>query len=161
MMDVVLGTVAGGALAWVADKLRRFSVTSRGPNPWTLRAITNVLGIAFYIEAARAAVDGRLSSVFRSPDVNAKIPGASTTSRHMDGLAADIVPGKLLTVEAASRKLAALARQGLLGAVRTIIWEPTWVHIDWFAPGEARVSMKTRRNIPDTAGKPVYHEVAL
>ncbi len=159
MLGVVIGTAAAAG-AWIAAKLARYGATSRGANPWTLRAVINVLGIARHIEAARAAISGRLSSVFRSPDVNESLPGASKTSRHMDGLAADIVPGAPFTVESASRKIAALARQGLLGPVRCIIWEPGWVHVDWFAAGEARAPLKTRRNT-GTAAAPTYVEVTL
>jgi len=160
MLDIIIGTALGGAVEWLTDKLVRYSVTSRGQNPWTLRAFTNVLGIHRYIEAAVKVVNGKLSSVFRSPEVNESLPGASKTSRHMQGLAADILPGAPFSVESASRAIATAARQGKLGPVRTIIWEPGWVHVDWFAATEARSPMKTRRNT-GTAAAPVYAEVSL
>jgi hypothetical protein len=152
-----VGAVAG---AWATKVAIDFSVTSHGPNPWTLGALLNTLRIARHILAVRETIDGEVTSVYRSPEVNAKLSNASATSRHMEGLAVDCKPGGQYTVEAAARKVAARARRGELGPVRTVIWEPTWVHVDWFRVSEAHAPLVTRKAVGSGAGT-TYESVVL
>lgn len=156
---VLIGGVA--TLAGVgAVLLKRFSVTSMGENPWTLDAAFNVLRLAPHILKVRSAIEGSITSVYRSLEVNEKLSNASKTSRHMEGLAVDCKPGKAFSVEAASRKIAGMARRGELGPVRTVIWEPTWVHVDWFRVGELHTKLATRKAIGSGAAT-TYQTVEL
>lgn len=60
--------------------------------PSTLHA--NLRTLAVYLEAIRAelGVPLRITSGYRSPSYNAALPGASPTSDHVNGLAADFQP---------------------------------------------------------------------
>ena len=80
-------------------------------------------------------VGGSLNDAYRCPQVNAAVGGVAT-SYHQRGLAIDIHPGAGFTPESASRKLYAAAKAGQLGPVRTVIWEPTWAHVDYHDPAE-------------------------
>lgn len=122
----------GGAAA--AAVLARFAITSHGSNPWTMQGALNMLRIRAHIDAAVRLVDGRLSSAYRSPRVN-KIVGGADNSRHMMGLAADIVPSGNL--EAAHNLMWQAAKRGELGPVRKVLIEPGWIHIDWRKVGES------------------------
>ena len=143
---VIIGTGAV-AIAFAAKVITEFAVTSRGANPWTLGALVNALRVSRHVYAARAAIDGRINSMFRSPEVNESLANSSKTSRHMEGLAVDLGHGKQFSTEAASKRIAALARQGKLGRVRTVIWEPTWVHVDWFRDDEPTKPLVTRKAV--------------
>lgn len=112
--------------------LKRFSVTSHGSNIYTPEAVRNVLCMAEMFETAIAVVDGLLTSAYRSKTVNAAVGGAYG-SKHLDGLALDI-KAKTKSTKESFAILAGLAKKGELGAVRKIIHEPTWVHIDWHRP---------------------------
>ncbi len=135
------------AIAFVAKVITEFAVTSRGENPWSLGALVNALRISRHVYAVRAAIDGVISSMFRSEAVNDTLPNASKTSRHMEGLAVDVKPGAAFSVESAFRRIVHLARQGKFGAVRTVIWEPTWVHVDWFRDDEPARPLVTRKAV--------------
>jgi hypothetical protein len=144
MMAALAALTLGGWASHVAEKLHRYGKTSYGRNPWTIEAAINVLSIASHIERARVEIDGSITSVYRSVEVNERVPGASKTSRHMQGLAADIKP-TAMSPESAARKLLRLAKQGDLGRVRMVIWEPTWVHVDWFSHDEAQAAVAFRK----------------
>ena len=135
------------ALAFVAKVITEFAVTSRGANPWTLGALVNALRISRHVYAVRAAIDAKINSMFRSPEVNDSLANASKVSRHMEGLACDYDPGPAFTVESAFRRVVQLARQGKFGPVRTVIWEPTWVHVDWFRDDEPVRPLVTRKAV--------------
>lgn len=163
MTDGWKATIIGAgavAIAFAAKVITEFSVTSRGANPWTLGALLNALRIARHVWTARATIDGTITSMFRSPEVNESLPNASKTSRHMEGLAVDIKPGKQFSIEEAARKVAQLARRGELGRVRTVIWEPTWVHVDWFREDEPSAPLVTRKAIGSGANT-TYVAVSL
>lgn len=148
------------AIAFAAKVITEFSVTSLGANPWTLGALVNALRIAPHVYALRSALDGRINSMFRSPEVNESLANSSKTSRHMEGLAVDLKPGKAFSIEGAARKAAELARQGKLGRVRTVIWEPTWVHVDWYRVDEPGTAIATRKALGSGANT-TYVTVAL
>jgi hypothetical protein len=114
-------------LLWL---MKRYSVTSYGPNHWTPEALFNTATRVRCFERAREAIEGRINSAYRSPAIN-KAVGGVPTSRHMRGLALDLRPGGIHTPETASAKLWELASSGELGRVHKVIWEPTWVHISW------------------------------
>jgi hypothetical protein len=77
----------------------------------------------------------RINSGYRSPALNASLPGASTTSRHMDGLAADCFPLDLDLVEAYER----IAGAGLAELDQLILEFGRWIHV-----GAAPVGAKPR-----------------
>jgi hypothetical protein len=68
----------------------------------------NLEELAALLEAIRAAVGVplRVTSGYRSPDYNATLPGASSSSQHLTGSAADFRPVGI-TVEEFLRRLAA------------------------------------------------------
>jgi zinc D-Ala-D-Ala carboxypeptidase len=68
-----------------------------------------------------------INSIYRSPAVN-KIVGGSTTSSHMQGLAADI-KSTVFSPELLFKKIRALFKAGKLKGIDQVILEPTWVHI--------------------------------
>lgn len=130
----ILAALAGGVLY----AMRRYSVTSYRPNPWTAEALLNVLTRAPYMEAARQAVNGKFNSVYRSGRVNEIVGGVKPQpgrkgSRHLYGLAVDIHPRAPYTAETASRKIWQMALGGDLGRIHKVIWEPNWVHVSWRA----------------------------
>ncbi|MCK4958709.1 MAG: hypothetical protein KAT00_04905 [Planctomycetes bacterium] len=106
----------------------QYRLTSHGTNPWTLKGLWNVLTHFWHYEKARKLVNGRFTSVYRSPRVNQAVNGAPK-SWHMSGLACDIKPGMDLTA-AVARMREADAR-GELGKIKRIIHEPSWIHISW------------------------------
>lgn len=122
----LLAAIATGVLI----AMDRYARTSKGDNPWTLTGTLNLLSRAPYMEDARRAINGRFNSVYRSPQVNEAVGGVKS-SRHLRGLAADLHPGMGFDAESASKHLWELAKQGKLGPVHKVIWEPTWVHISW------------------------------
>jgi len=132
------GVLVAGAVAAVfaaRGALEPYRLTSHGHNPWSAEALGNVLLLKKHMDAARELVSGRFSSVYRSQRVNKKVGGAKT-SRHLAGLAADIVPGKSFSPEQASRAIQKAAEEGKLGPVSKVIWEPGWVHVSWKRPAE-------------------------
>lgn len=158
MIDIMIGVTAGAGGRWVLDRMARYSVTAQGANPWSLSALLNALRIGMYVERAASHVSARISSMYRSPEVNARVAGSSATSRHMEGLAVDLVPAAPFTPESAARALVGLGRAGALGPLRSVIWEPTWVHLDWFRPGEPNRPFTTRRMVRDASNRPTYSE---
>lgn len=131
-------TIAALAAAGVGTAslatLGAYTITSHGKNELTLEAARNLLYCRKYIDKATVAINGTLNSAYRSPEVN-KAVGGSPTSDHMRGLAADIKPGKLYTVDSAIERIRNLVALGELGAVRQVINEPGWVHVGWYPPG--------------------------
>jgi hypothetical protein len=115
--------------------LEDYRVTSHGPNVWTREGVTNIIATSRWMRKARDIVNGKFTSVYRSPEVNAKVGGV-LTSRHVRGLACDIDPYGV-TPEEAAKILFKLAARGELGPVQQVIWEPTWVHVGWLSPEEA------------------------
>ena len=146
-----------GALAGLGTEVAMaFSVTSRGPNPWDVDSFLNALRIAPQVWRALGLLDGTVNSMFRSPEVNAAV-GGEATSYHQHGLAVDIKPGpQFKTVEEAARLMCARVKLGMLPDVRTVIWEPSWVHVDFFKANEPRRAPKFIRKITDAAGKVSY-----
>ena len=130
--DGYLAATGAVGLLWV---MKRYSVTSYGPNHWTAEGLFNTVTRIRCFEAAREAIDGRINSAYRSPAIN-KAVGGVPTSRHQRGLALDLRPGRIYTPESAARKLFELASSGEIGRVHKVIEEPTWVHISWRAINE-------------------------
>lgn len=112
-----------------------YRVTSHGANPWSNEALLNVIATREHMDAARVAVNGYFSSVYRSPPVN-RIVGGSANSRHLRGLAADIIPRAPWSVKEAAHLLWEMAQREELGLVQQVIWEPSWVHVGWYAVSE-------------------------
>ncbi len=71
--------------------------------PATVRL--NLEALAAFLERVRAllGVPLRVTSGYRSPSTNSALSGASATSQHMDGTAADVVPVGLSIGDAAQR----------------------------------------------------------
>jgi len=130
MLPVLTTFAAGLALAYKA--LDPYRVTKHGHNPWTHDAFVNVLRLHAHYDAAAKLVDGAITSVYRSPRVNAKAGGVAT-SYHLRGLAVDIAPRKLSPKEAA-RVIYEAAERGELGPVRKVLEEPGIVHIEYLDP---------------------------
>lgn len=138
-----LATLAAAGAAALYAALEPYRRTAHGPNPWSFEGFLNVLRLSGHFEAARHMVDGTVTSVWRSPtpapgrtqSVN-EAAGGVQSSRHTMGLAVDIKPRALSPKEAAGRLYEAAVR-GELGPVRTVLEEPTVVHLDYFASGEA------------------------
>jgi hypothetical protein len=93
----------------------------------------------------------RVNSAFRARSVNARIPGASTTSQHLDGMAADIQAPAMTVLQLFQR----IIRMGL--PFDQIIYEamsPTakWVHVS-FHPTRRRGDIRVARFGPN--GRPI------
>lgn len=112
-----------------------YSKTTHGSNPWTVDALLNAVRHAVWFEKCMQAIDGSLNDAYRCPQVNAAVGGVAT-SYHQRGLAIDIHPGPGFTPQTAAAKLYSMAKAGQLGPVRTVIWEPTWAHVDYHDPAE-------------------------
>ncbi len=79
-----------------------------------------------------------VNSGYRSPELNAKIAGASRTSQHMDGEAADI---RLTDIADNKRLFDCILESNL--PFDQLIWEygkdfPTWIHISFNSDGRQR-----------------------
>jgi hypothetical protein len=135
---------AAKSLVW--KRLEKYRITSHTGNDWTELGLQSVMTHMGHFDAAIAAINGTLSSCFRSLRVNTIVNG-SKTSLHLDGLACDIVPGKPHTTATATGTLVKMARKGELGRVREIILEPGWVHIGWHRGNESGL-LKVLEKIP-------------
>lgn len=114
-----------------ADELRYFDAPTdeiRG----------NLRRLALLLEDVRAVlgVPLRVTSGYRSPLRNQEVAGASATSQHMDGTAADVVPVGLDVQEA----LGKLSASPVLAKVGQVIAYP-------FTGGHLHISMPTRGTI--------------
>lgn len=130
--------------AYLAHHMRRYSVTSHGENPWTAGALVNSLVVSPHVERLLGAIDGSINSFYRSERVN-QIVGGENNSRHKRGLALDAAPGARWTMDDAFAHAAAMARRGELGPVRLVLHEGSWLHVDWYGPGEAVQPVMIRR----------------
>lgn len=142
VMELGIASLAGLGV-YVADVARRFSKTSHGDNPWTFEAFYNTLTHVIHMEKSISLINGTVNVAYRCPSVNAAVGGVSN-SYHLLGLAVDIKPGAGFTPESASRTLYVAATSGTLGPVRTVIWEPTWAHIEWHNPKDIGPPPPTR-----------------
>lgn len=75
-----------------------------------------------------------VTSWYRSPELNAKIPGSSKTSQHSRGQAVDFVCPRFGTPREIALHL--LRNKGVIQYDQLIL-EPTWIHIS-FTQGTAR-----------------------
>jgi uncharacterized protein YcbK (DUF882 family) len=93
------------------------------PSP---EVVKNLHKLASYLEAVREelGVPIRITSGYRSPELNALIPGSSSTSAHTKGLAADINVSSI-----APRRLARMIADLQLGFDQIILEYDTWVHV--------------------------------
>lgn len=92
-------------IARVSAALDKYRVTGRsGDNSWTPEALGNVLRYRVFVDRAVALANGRLTSMYRSPEINAQIPNASPTSAHLVAKATDLVP-RGVSLESALRKI--------------------------------------------------------
>lgn len=155
MADIAVAALAALG-AYAATVATRYSVTSHGDNPWTFEALLNAITHAKRFDAAVKLINGHVNVAYRSPSVNAAVGGVAD-SYHMRGLAVDIAPGPGITPEAGARMLYQAAARGELGAVRTVIWEPTWCHIEWHDPAEVGPPSPLRffRKLPTGKYEPV------
>jgi len=132
--------VGGGiAAAAIVAAVAKYSLVRKGAsNPWSVDAVLNVIRNRRHFEAARELVNGRFTSIYRSPEYNATVPGAVKTSDHQHGAAVDMVP-RGMTNKAAAEKLWAKVKAGELGDVAQLIEEyktggSKWLHIGWNHP---------------------------
>jgi Peptidase M15 len=138
-MGDVVAALLGALTAFGANIAIAFAKTHYGDNPWDVNAFANAVRIAPHVYRALGLINGSINDMYRSPQVNAKVPGSATNSYHQLGLAVDIHPGvPWRDVESAFRYIVERVKLGELGPVRTVIWEPSWVHIDWFKVDEGR-----------------------
>jgi zinc D-Ala-D-Ala carboxypeptidase len=144
------GVVIAAGLAVTAattTALAAYTITNHGKNPLTPDAAKNLFYCKAWIDKVVTSLGGTLTSAYRSPRVNALV-GGSPTSDHMKGLAADVKPGRLFTVESATEHVRMLARLGQIGPVRQVIWEPTWVHVGWYEPGRTGPTTALKKSGP-------------
>lgn len=89
------------------------------------QVLPNLRSTAAYLEVLRSilGVPLKVTSGYRSPAYNAGIPGASPTSDHVNGLAADFVPLGMAQYDAYKRIKAAQA-SGALPVFDQIIYYP-------------------------------------
>jgi hypothetical protein len=132
----------GAELAMMLEPYRR---TSHGSNPWTLTAVRNVAERLAYYRATLDLLGGELTSCYRSVAVNAAVPGSAPTSRHLEGLALDIVPGHSMSPLRAAALVLVEVRARRLGDVAEIIAEPSWLHVGWRRAREAPGTLKLLR----------------
>lgn len=135
--------------SWLAQ-FDRYRLTSHGANPWERDALQNVVATRNDFAAALAFLDGRLSSGYRCERVN-KLVGGASNSRHMRGLALDIVPGKRwagVSMVDMARHVMQKAASGDLGMVQQIIAEPSWIHIGWYSVYEQDSPIVLLRKTP-------------
>jgi len=108
------------------------------------------------LQPLRDAMGGpiKISSGYRSPVLNAKTPGSSTTSQHSTGQAVDIVPGNGATFTSAA--MFHFIRANL--PFDQMIWEygdkknPRWVHVSYRGTGRRGMVLRTT----GTPEKPSY-----
>lgn len=112
------------------EEFDAYRITNHGENVWTQEALGNVALLQPFFEAARQAVRGRFTSVYRDARVNRLVGGVSG-SRHCKGLACDIKPAIEYAPERAAGILWTMACREELGPCVKIIIEPTWVHLGW------------------------------
>ena len=104
--------------------------------------------LAAFLEDVRATlgVPLRITSGYRSPATNANTAGASATSQHMDGTAADVVPIGL-SLDAALRRLVASPLRGRWGQV--IAYPVTGGHLHIALPTRGDVGAMLVQVSPD------------
>ena len=113
---------------------------SNAPNATQLAAMRYIAGRVFEPLRVHVGEPVRVSSFFRSPSVNALIPGASTTSQHLKGEAIDICrfAGSRFT----NADLFWYIRENL--EFDQLIWEhgtneePEWIHVSLKTSGNRR-----------------------
>lgn len=120
--------------------------------PATVRA--NLETLARLLEDVRAALGNvplRVTSGYRAPASNAAVAGASATSQHLDGTAADVVPvGVSLT-----RAMASLAASPIRQRWGQVIAYPFGTHLHIALPTRGAVGQMLVQTSPDAA-KPKY-----
>ncbi len=127
------------------------------PNVPTPAHEANLRALAWHVlHPLRQAMGGpiRISSGYRSPKLNANVDGASKTSQHSLGQAADLVPGDGATFSTAD--LFHHIRQHL--PFDQLIWEhgtakaPEWVHVSFVGVKRRAVILRATGTKTD----PVY-----
>jgi hypothetical protein len=113
----------------------------------------NLERLAAFLETVRATlgVPLRVTSGYRSPDRNAATVGASATSQHMDGTAADFVPVGLSVPDAMSRLLGS----GIRAEWGQLIAYPYGSHIHIALPTRGKVGEVLAQVSPDSS-RPKY-----
>lgn len=113
----------------------------------TIRA--NLEALARFLEVLRSAagVPLRVTSGYRSPDRNATLSGASQSSQHLDGTAADVVPVGA-SVSVVLQKWLALGLESQWGQV---IVYPYGSHVHVGLPTRGRVGQVLAQMSPDSA----------
>ncbi len=136
-MSVLDQVVEIGASA-LLPHLDRWRPTTRGKNPWSLEGLRNVLRLEAYFARVVNILGGRVTSCYRSREINALVGGVPD-SYHVKGAALDVIGwnAKFPTVDAAAQAVFEQARAGTLGPVREVIPEQRTkaVHVDWWVDG--------------------------
>jgi hypothetical protein len=112
------------------------------PNDPPPEVLENLRRLASYLEAVREELGGlpiRISSGYRSPELNTRIPGSAATSAHTKGLAADISVSAI-----APRRLARMIAGMALGFDQIILEYDAWVHVA-LSEGKPRNQLLTVR----------------
>lgn len=114
---------------------------------------SNLEATARLLEVLRAAVGVplRVTSGYRAPDRNQALTGASRTSQHLDGTAADVVPVGLPVPDAVNQWLAL----GLASEWGQVIVYPYGTHIHIGLPTRGRTGQVLAQVSPDSA-RPKY-----
>lgn len=98
------------------------------------------------LEPARAALGPlRVSSGYRSPALNAATPGAVSTSQHMRGCAADVVPLQATRMDLARWVVANAPHDQVILEYGTEA-EPAWVHVSHVERGDRRQVLRVLRD---------------
>lgn len=118
----------------------------------------NLERLAHLLERVREAlgVPLRVTSAYRSVQANASLPGASSTSQHLTGQAADVVPVGL-SMQSALAKLAAVS---FAGFGQLIVYPLSSDHLHISLPAAGKLDSVLVNRAP--AGvTPVYQAVRL
>lgn len=115
----------------VSKTLDKYRVTTKsGGNPWTGEALGNVLRYRVFVDRAVALVNGRLTSMYRSPQINAQVKGADPNSNHIWGKATDLVPRRGFSLATARDKIKSVA-EAENWPIKSVEIHRNHIHIEW------------------------------
>lgn len=141
-----------GTFFWLSEFLRSDAATRKGlvnlPGPTELANIRGPLAAGMERVRNLLGVPVHITSGFRAPAVNAAVGGAAS-SQHCQGLAADFIAPDFGTPRTVASYLMQRAPDLRF---QQLIFEGTWVHIGFPAPGEQpRGEVLTAHFVPGQA----------